>query len=150
MTWPLKIFPGKRVDANVGGLAEGHIDDVGFVDFDLSGDDGHIGQCHQGRALGVLNAFDDRFSFADRQVGYDAIKRSNSHGFAKKIDVGAQRSFLGIQMAASRLRLCLGLGQGRIGLRKSSNGQIVGCFLGVKILLGHDLGIEEALGAVEI
>ena len=32
-------FAGKRIDGDVGGLADGDIDDVGLVDLDLGGDD---------------------------------------------------------------------------------------------------------------
>ncbi len=42
---------GKGIDGDVDGLVELDVDDVGLVDLDLGGDDGHVGEGHEGRAF---------------------------------------------------------------------------------------------------
>ena len=79
---------GKCVDGDIRGLAHTDVDDVGFVDFDLGGDDGHIGEGHDGGAASVLDADDDGFTLADRDVGDEAVKGSTADGFVECVEVG--------------------------------------------------------------
>ena len=79
----LEDLAGKRVDGDVGGLADLDVDDVGFVHLHFGSDDAHVGKGHQRGAFGVLNAVDDGFAFADRQVGHDAVKWSDRNGLAQ-------------------------------------------------------------------
>ena len=58
----LEDLAGEGVDGDFGGLADLDVDDVGLVHLDFSGDHTHIGDGHDGRAFGVLNAFDDGFA----------------------------------------------------------------------------------------
>ena len=90
VTWPLKTLLGKRVDGDFGGLAELDIHDVGLVDLDLGGDDAHVGEGHEGRSLGVLDAVDDGLAFADRLVGDDAVKGRDGDGAVEQVLVDAQ------------------------------------------------------------
>ncbi len=74
VTWPLKMRAGQGIDGDVGGLAQLDVDDVGLVDLDLGGDDGHVGEGHQGRAFGVLDADDHGLALADGDVGDEAVE----------------------------------------------------------------------------
>ena len=78
---------GEGIDGDVGGLAELDVDDVGLVDLDLGGDDGHVGERHQGGALGVLDADDDGFAFADGDVGDEAVKGGAADGLVEGVEL---------------------------------------------------------------
>jgi hypothetical protein len=54
------------VNGDIGVLTHAHVDDVGFVDFYLGGDDGHVGESHQETAVGILDTGDDVLAKADR------------------------------------------------------------------------------------
>ena len=102
----------------------------------------HVGEGHEGGALGILDAFDDGFAFADRLIGDDAIEGSDGDGPvqagpALKLEVGD----LGLQVAAGGRGLCLGLDKGGHGLREGGDVEVVGGLFGVEILLGDDLGL---------
>ena len=124
------------------------VDDVGFVDLDLGGDDGHVGEGHERRALGVLNAGDDHFALADGLVGDDAIEGSDGDGAIEEVLVDLEVSDLGLEMAAGGGGIGSGLGETGDGLGEGGDIEVVGGFFGVEVLLGHDLGLEEGLGAV--
>ena len=64
--------------------------------------------------------------------------------------VGAQGGFLGPQVSAGGVGVGLGLVDAGDGLGHRSHVGVVGCLLGVVILLGHDSGLVEALGAIPI
>ena len=93
-------FAGQSIDGDVGFLAVLDVDDVGFVDLDLGGDDGHVGEGHQGGALGVLDALDDHFALADGLIGDDAVEGSDGDGAIQKVLVDLEVGNLGLQMAA--------------------------------------------------
>ena len=65
------------------------VDDVGLVDLDLGGDDGHVGEGHQGGALGVLDADDDGLAFADGDVGDEAVEGRAALVLVEGVVVGA-------------------------------------------------------------
>ena len=140
----LEDLAGKGVDGDVGGLADLDVDDVGLVHLDLGGDDAHVGEGHQGRAFGVLNADDDGLAFADRHVGHDAVKRGDGDGVVEHVLIGAQGGDLRLQMAARGFGLRLGLVELGHRLRDRRDVDVVGGLLGVEVLLGHDAGRVEA------
>ena len=146
----LEDFAGQGIDGDVGGLTELHIDDVGLVDLDLRGDDGHIGEGHEGGALGVLDADDDGLTLAHGDVGDEAVEGSAGDGLIEGVEVGALAGDGLIEMGPLAVGLRLGLGEGCDALVESGGGDIVGGFFGVEVLLGDELGVVEGLGAVEV
>ena len=94
-------FAGQSVDGDIRYLAIGHVNDVGLVDFDLGGDDRHVGEGHEGRAFGVLDALDDHLALADGLVGDDAVEGSDGDGSVEVILLGREGGLLGLEMAAS-------------------------------------------------
>ena len=141
---------GQGIDGDVGGLVESDIDDVGLVDLDLGGDDGHVGEGHEGGALGVLNADDDGLAFADGNVGDEAVEGSAADGLVEGIVVGALAGDGLVDVAALGVGLRLGLGKCCLALGEGSDGHIVGGFFGVVVLLGDQLFVVEGLGAVVV
>ncbi len=146
----LEGLAGNGVDADLGGLADLDVDDVSFVDLDLGGNDAHVGDGHEGRAFGVLNAFNHGLAFADRLVGHDAVKRCDGLREVERVLVGAQGGYSGIEVSASRGGVGLGLVDPGDCLRHGGNVGVVGGLLGVVVLLGHDAGLIEALRAIPI
>ena len=108
---------GDGVDADIGGLSDLDVDDVGLVDLDLGGDDAHVGDGHERGALGVLNAFDDGLAFAHRDVGHDAVKRGDGNGLLKQSSLKRSWATWLCQVPAGRVGLRLGLVQLGDGLR---------------------------------
>ncbi len=142
---------GQGVDGDVGGLAEGDIDDVGFIDLHFGGDDGHVGEGHEGGTLGVLNADDHSFSFADGLVGDDAVEGSDGDGLVQKVLVGPQGGDGWVcRWPRAESGLGAGLGEGGVRLSEAGDIEVVGGFFGVEVLLGHDLRLEEGLGALVV
>ena len=80
-----KSFSGKGVYSYFCRLAYLHVDDIGFIHVDFSGDDSHISDGHQGAARRVLDAHNHGLTFAHRQVGNHAIKGRNISGLAEHI-----------------------------------------------------------------
>ena len=68
----------------------------------------------------------------------------------KHVLVAAEVGDLGLQMAAGGIGLRLGLVELGDGLGHGGDVQIVGCLLGVVVLLGHDAVFVESLGAVPV
>ncbi len=131
----LEDLAGEGVDGNVGGLAEPDVDDVGFVDLDLGGDDGHVGDGHEGGALGVLDAFDDGFAFANGLIGDDAVEGGDGDGAAEHVLVGTVGGLLGAEVAAGGGGLGFGLGERGLSLGEAGDVEVVGGFFGVEFLL---------------
>jgi len=100
---------GERVDGDVGGLAQGDVDDVGLVDLDLGGDDGHVGEGHQGGSLGVLDTDDDGLAFAHGDVGDQAVEWRAADGLVEGIEVGALAGLGLVEVGALGVGLRLGL-----------------------------------------
>src|SRR5579859_7361313 len=138
---------GQGVDGDVGGLADLDIDDVGLVDLDLSGDDAHVGQGHQRGAFGVLNADHYGFALADGEVGHDAVKGCDGNRLVQGIHIRAQGGLVVGDLGFGGLGLSAGLHHGGVRLVESGDGQVVGSFLGVEVLLGNELLLVEALAA---
>ena len=138
------------VDGDVGGLAEGDVDDVGLVDLDFRGDDGHIGEGHQGGAFGVLDAKDDGLAFADGNVGDEGVEGGAALGEAEGVVAAAQGGDGLVDVAVSGCGLSLGLGDGGLTLLQGRFGDVEGGFFGVVILLGDEFGLVEGPGAVEV
>src|SRR6185437_16700242 len=91
----LENFIGQGIHSDVGGLADGDVDDIRFVHFHFGRDHTHVSQGHEGGALGVLDAFDHGFAFTDRLVSDDSIERSNGDRTVEEVLVGAQVRLLG-------------------------------------------------------
>ncbi len=141
---------GEGVDGDVGRLAEGDVDDVGLVDLDFGGDDGHVGEGHQGGALGVLDAEDDGLALADGDVGDEAIEGSDAAGEAERVVVAAQGGGVLLHLAAGGGGLGLGLGDGGLALGEGGDVDIVEGLLGVEVLLGDEVVVVEGLGALVV
>jgi hypothetical protein len=137
---------GQGIDSDVDGLVHADVDDVGLVDFDLGGDDGHVGEGHEGRAFGVLDAEDDGLTFADGDVGDEAVEWGAADGFVEGVEVGALAGDGLIHVAALGLGLGEGLGKSGLPLRERRDGHIISGFLGVIVLLGNELVVVECLG----
>jgi len=137
----LKGAPRERVDGDIGGLAEPEVDDVGLVDLDLGGDDGHVGEGHQGGTLGVLDAHHDGLSLAHGNVGDQAVEGGAADGFVEGVEVGALAGDGLIEMGALGCGLGAGLGEHGDALVQGGGGDVVGGFLGVEVLLGDELGV---------
>ena len=115
-------MPGKRIDGDVDRLAHGDVDDVGLVDLDLGGDDGHVGEGHQGGAFGVLDADDDGFAFAHRHVGHEAVEGSAADGLVSASIVGCVSvATAWFTVAARGGGLGLGLDQRGLALREGGD-----------------------------
>ena len=84
---------GHGVDGDVGDLIEFNVDDVGFVHFDFGGDDGHVGDGHDERRRGILNAGDDGFADADGEVSDDAVDGGDRLGTAENVGGAAEIGF---------------------------------------------------------
>ena len=132
------------------GWSEGDVDDVGLVDLDLGGDDGHVGERHQGGALGVLDADDDGFAFADGHVGDDAVEGGDGDGLVERVEVGAQRGHLVFRWPRPESVWALAWASAALALGEGGDGQIVGGLLGVVVLLGDELVLVERLGAIVV
>ena len=83
----LEDLAGQGIDRDVGGLAELDVDDVRLVDLDLGGDDAHIGDGHQGRAFGVLDADDHGLALAHGDVGHEAVEGRAGDGLIERVEV---------------------------------------------------------------
>ena len=132
------------------GWFELDVDDVGLIDLDLGGDDGHVGEGHDGGASGVLDADDDGLAFTDGDVGDEAIKGGAADGLVEGVVVGALAGDGLVDVAALRVGLGAGLGESGLTLGQGRDGHIVGGFFGVEVLLGDQLLVVEGLGAVEV
>ncbi len=141
---------GQGIDGDVGGLVEPDVDDVGLVDFDLGGDDGHVGEGHEGGAFGVLDAEDDGFALADGNVGDEAVEGGAADGLVEGVVVGALAGDGLVHVAALGVGLGAGLGEGGLALGQGGDGHVVGGFFGVEVLLRDELLVVERLGAVEV
>ncbi len=113
--------------------------------------DAHVGQGHQRGALGVLDALDHRFALADGLVGHDAVKGGDGDGQVEQILVGSagwRPGSAGVRAAESVCALAwlscatAWATRGHIG--------VIGGLLGVEVLLGHDAGLVEGLGALPV
>ena len=143
-------FAGEGIDGDVGGLAERTVDDVGLVDLDFGGDDRHVGEGHQGGALGILDADDDGFAFAHGLVGDDAVEGGAADGLVEGIEVGALAGHGLVEVAALGVGLGLGLGECGLALGEGGDGDVVGSLFGVEVLLGDELVVVEGLGALVV
>ena len=123
------------------------VDDVGLVDLDLGGDDGHVGEGHDGGAAGVLDADDDGLAFADGDVGDEAVEGGAADGLVEGVVVGALAGDGLIDVAALGVGLGAGLGERGLTLGEGGDGHVVGGFFGVEVLLGDQLFVVERLGA---
>jgi hypothetical protein len=141
---------GEGVDGDLGGLAEGDVDDVGLVDFDLGGDDGHVGEGHQGGTLSVLDAEDDCLTLANGDVGDEAVEGSEAPGEAEGIVIALQHGGALRHLAAGGSSLCLGLEDGGLALGESGNIHIVERLFSVEVLFGNELVVVEGLGALVV
>ena len=150
VTWPLKTRPGRASTVTSAGWFRRDVDDVGLVDLDLGGDDGHVGEGHEGGAVGVLNADDDGLAFADGDVGDEAVEGGAADGLVECVVVGALAGDGLIDVGALGVGLSLGLGEGGLTLRKGRDGHVVGGFFGVEVLLGDQLVVVEGLSAVVV
>ena len=122
VTWPLKVRPG-RASTVTSAAWPRDVDDVGFIDLDLGGDDGHVGEGHQGGALGVLDADDDGLAFADGDVGDEAVEGGAGDGLVESVEVGALAGDGLVEVAALGVGLGLGLGEGGLALLRGSRRQ---------------------------
>jgi hypothetical protein len=141
---------GECIDGDIGGLVQSDVDDVGFVDLDLGGDDGHVGEGHEGGAFGVLNADDDGFTLTDGDVGDEAVERGAADGFVEGVVVGTLTGDGLVQVAALGVGLGEGLGECGLALVQGGAGHVVGGFFGVEVLLGDELVVVKGLGTVEV
>jgi hypothetical protein len=141
---------GEGVDGYLGFLAELDVDDVGLIDLDLGGDDGHVGEGHEGGTFGVLNAEDDCFPFADGDVGYEAIKGSDAAGEAEGVIVATEGGDALGDLAASGSGLGFGLKDGSLALGEGGDVDVEEGLLGVEVLLGDELVVVEGLGALVV
>ena len=130
---------GKGVNGDVGGLAKRDVDDVGLVDLDLGGDDGHVGEGHQGGAVGVLDADDYGFALADGDIGDEAVEGGAADGLVEGIEVGRAGWRRPGRRGRAGRRSGPGLGQGGLPLSQGSRGDVVRRLLGVEVLLGDEL-----------
>ena len=138
LTVPWKDFVGDGVDSHVSGLAEMHIDDVGFIHLDLGCDDGHVGERHQRAAGGILNSHDHSLAFADRKIGDHAIEGRFVGGFLQHIGNPSKVGLILRDVLVHRILLRLGLGYFRFGLRQSGLSGLPCSFLDVVILFGDE------------
>ncbi len=128
---------GQGIDGDVGGLVERDVDDVGLVDLDLGGDDGHVGEGHQGGSLGVLDADDDGLAFADGDVGDEAVEGGAAVGLVEGVVVAALAGDGLVDVAALRSAVwALAWASGGLALREGGDGHVVGGLFGVEVLLG--------------
>ncbi len=147
-----EVAAGQRVDGDVGRLADLDVDDVGFVDLDFGGDDAHVGEGHQGGALGVLNADDDRFAFADGQVGDDAVEGRDGRRFCRARR-GWSAGWPGVSgdlWPRAESVCALAWTRAAFDWVEGGDGEVVGGLLGVEVLLGDQLALVERLGAVPV
>jgi hypothetical protein len=138
----LEDAAGERVDGDVGGLAELDVDDVGLVDLDLGGDDGHVGEGHQGRAFGVLDADDHGLALADGDVGDEAVEGSAADGLVEGVEVGSLAGDGLIDLAALESVWALAWASAACA-GPGGDGDVVGGLLGVEVLLGDELVVVE-------
>ncbi len=141
---------GESVDGYICRLAHTDVDDVGFVDFDFGGDDGHVGEGHDGGSAGVLDAYNDGFALTDGDVGDEAVEGGAADGFVEGVKVRALAGDGLIDVGALGLGLGLGLGERGDALGEGGRGHVVGCFFAVVVLLGNELFVIERLGAVVV
>ena len=147
---PFEDLAGQSVHGHIGRLADLNVDNVGLVHLHLGGDDAHVRQGHQNRALVALDAFHHRFALADGQVGHDGVKGSHGGCQIERILVGTQGSHLHFQVPAQRIGLRLGLIQRCHSLIQRGDIGVVGRFFGVEIRFGHDAGVVKGLLALPI
>ena len=78
------------------------------------------------------------------------VKWRDGHGEVKSVLGGAETGLLHAEMAAEGIGLGFGLVEGCISLGQGGYVGVVGGFFGVEVLLGHDAGGVEALGALPV
>src|SRR6185312_16921139 len=84
----------------------------------------------------------------DGKVGNCAIKRGAVKGLAKNVIHARELRFALADVALGRIQLSAGLGHARLVLGSDGFGNFIGCFFGVKILLGDELVFVEVLSAI--
>ena len=144
---PFEDAAGQGIYSDVGWLIDGDVDDVCLVDLDFGGDDGHVGEGHQGGAFGVLNTEDDGLAFADRNVGDEAVKGCAANGLVEGVVVGALAGDGLIHVAALGVGLRCGLCESSLTLGEGCDSHIVSGFFSVVVLLGDQLLVVERTSA---
>ena len=74
---------GQGIDRDVRDLAHRDADDIGLIDLHLGRNDRHVGERHQGRALGVLDADNRGLALADRHVRHQRVVGSPANGLVE-------------------------------------------------------------------
>ena len=93
---------------------------------------------------------DDGLALADGDVGDEAVKGCAGDGLVQRVVVGALAGDGLVHVAAGGGGLGLGLGDGCLALVERGDGHVIGCDLGVEVLLGDELVLVELLGAVVV
>ena len=127
-------------------MTQTHVDDVGFVHFDLGGDDRHVGQGHERAAGRILDANHDRFAFPYRQVGDHAVVGRGISGFFQNIGGVGQVGAVKRDVAIGGIFLRLGLGDARLGLCQAGLRGLPRGFLAVVFRLRNQRIFEQTLG----